>query len=71
MKNTCYETFNRSAVVKESLTHITGLHPALITFNRSAVQHNDRMFNNPLNRGPMLSHTYIGETQSSLWRDVS
>jgi len=38
MKNICYEIFNRSAVVKTSLYRITGFHPELFTFNRSAVQ---------------------------------
>jgi hypothetical protein len=71
MKNTCYETFNRYTVVKENLTHITGLHPALFKFNRSAVQNNDRMINNPLYSGAMHSHIYIRETQSRHWRDVS
>jgi hypothetical protein len=65
MKNTCYETFNRSTVVKESLTHITGLHPELFKFNRFAVQNNDRMFNNPLYAAATLSHLYINNCRHS------
>ena len=61
MKNTCYETFNRSAVVKGIFSYTTGFHPELFTLNRYAIENPTmtKCFNASLYPWANYFHIYI------------
>ncbi len=67
MKNTCYETFNRSAVEKGNLSITTGVHPELFTLNRSAVNNPTltKYFSTPLYPGATYSYFHINHNRYS------